>query len=282
VNQRYEFAGIVATTNSQGDFVAEGLVPGKYEFYLFPNQNGGMRVETGHGLDIIDQDVNGVTVKLVPGTSLSGVVVIESENKAVLAKLSELQMMAFTVNTKPNNGALNSSARSPIGPDGSFKLTGLSGGNMRMGMSTIANGYPPKGLSIARIERDGEEMSWLQGIDMKDGEQLTGLRVVLKYGDATLRGVVNVENGELPPDARIYVRLTKPGEKLSNFRSAQVDARGHFLIEGLPAGTYEVYASVFVAVQTQPPRTAMREVSVQDGLTTDVTLTIDLTPPQKP
>jgi protocatechuate 3,4-dioxygenase beta subunit len=282
VNQRYEFAGIVATTNSQGDFVAEGLVPGKYEFYLFPNQNGGMRVETGHGLDIIDQDVNGVTVKLVPGTSLSGVVVIESENKAVLAKLSELQMMAFTVNTKPNNGALNSSARSPIGPDGSFKLTGLSGGNMRMGMSTIANGYPPKGLSIARIERDGEEMSWLQGIDMKDGEQLTGLRVVLKYGDATLRGVVNVENGELPPGSRIYVRLTKPGEKLSNFRSAQVDARGHFLIEGLPAGTYEVYASVFVAVQTQPPRTAMREVSVQDGLTTDVTLTIDLTPPQKP
>jgi protocatechuate 3,4-dioxygenase beta subunit len=282
VNQRYEFAGIVATTNSQGDFVAEGLVPGKYEFYLFPNQNGGMRVETGHGLDIIDQDVNGVTVKLVPGTSLSGVVVIESENKAVLAKLSELQMMAFTVNTKPNNGALNSSARSPIGPDGSFKLTGLSGGNMRMGMSTIANGYPPKGLSIARIERDGEEMSWLQGIDMKDGEQLTGLRVVLKYGDATLRGVVNVENGELPPGSRIYVRLTKPGEKLSNFRSAQVDARGHFLIEGLPAGTYEVYATVYVTLQTQPPRTAMREVSVQDGVTTDVTLTIDMTPPQKP
>jgi protocatechuate 3,4-dioxygenase beta subunit len=282
VNQRYEFAGIVATTNSQGDFVAEGLVPGKYEFYLFPNQNGGMRVETGHGLDIIDQDVNGVTVKLVPGTSLSGVVVIESENKAVLAKLSELQMMAFTVNTRPNNGALNSSARSPISPDGSFKLTGLSGGNMRIGMSTIANGYPPKGLSIARIERDGEEMSWLQGIDMKDGEQLTGLRVVLKYGDATLRGVVNVENGELPPGSRIYVRLTKPGEKLSNFRSAQVDARGHFLIEGLPAGTYEVYATVYVTLQTQPPRTAMREVSVQDGVTTDVTLTVDMTPPQKP
>ena len=282
VGQRYEFVGIAAMTNSQGDFVAEGLVPGKYEFYLFPNQNGGMRVETGLGFDLVDQDVDGVTVKLVPGTSLSGVVVIESENKALLAKLSELQLTAFTVNTKPSNGALNSSARSPIAPDGSFKLTGLSGGNMRIGLSTIANGYPPKGFNIARIEHDGQEMSWVHGVDMKDGEQLTGLRVVLAYGNATLRGVVNVENGELPPGARIYVRLTRPGEKLSNLRTPQVDARGHFLIEGLPAGTYEVHASVVPGPQTQPARLAMREVSVQDGATTDVTLTIDLTPPQQP
>jgi len=281
VGQRYEFAGIVTTTNSQGDFVAEGLLPGKYEFYLFPNQNGGMRVETGLGVDIIDQDVSGVAVKLVPGTSLSGVVVIESENKALLAKLSELQLIAFTVNTKPNNGALNSSARSPIAPDGSFKLTGLSGGNMRIGIGALANGYPPKGFSIARIEHDGEEMSWSHGIEMKDGEQLTGLRVVLTYGNATLRGVVNVENGELPPGARFYVRLAKPGEKLSNLRTPQVDARGHFLIEGLAPGTYEVHAAV-AAPQMQPPRMAMREVSVQDGVTTDITLTINLTPPQKP
>jgi len=279
VGERYEFVSMGMTTNSQGDFVGEGLIPGKYEFYLFPNQNVGMRVET-FTFDIIDQDVSGLTVKLVQGTSLSGVVVIESENKALLAKLSELQLTAFTVNTKPSNGALNSSARSPIAPDGSFQLRGLSGGDMRIGISDLANGYPPKGFSIARIERDGVTLP-RGGIEMKDGEQLTGLRVVLSYGNATLRGVVNVENGELPPGGRIYVRLARPGEKLSNLRSPQVDARGHFLLEGIPAGTYEVHASVFLP-QMQAGRMTMREVTLQEGVTTDITLTIDLTPPQKP
>jgi len=231
--------------------------------------------------DITDQDVSGLTVKLVQGTSLSGVVVLETENKAAFAKLSELQLTAFTVNTKPNNGALNSSARSPIAPDGSFQLRGLSGGDMRIGISAISNGYPAKGFSIARIERDGVTLPRGVGIEMKDGEQLTGLRVVLSYGNATLRGVVNVENGELPPGARIYIRLTRPGEKLSNLRSPLVDARGHFFIEGLPPGAYEVHATVF-APQMQGGPTAMRAVSVQDGVTTDVTLTIDMTPPQKP
>ncbi|HEU4833330.1 MAG TPA: carboxypeptidase-like regulatory domain-containing protein [Pyrinomonadaceae bacterium] len=278
LNQRYEFVSMVMMTNSKGDFVGEGLIPGKYEFYLFPNQNVGMRVET-FTFDITDQDVSGLTIKLVQGTSLSGVVVLETENKAVLAKLSELQLTAFTVNTKPSNGALNSSARSPIAPDGSFQLRGLSGGDMRIGISAISNGYPPKGFSIARIERDGVTLP-RGGIEMKDGEQLTGLRVVLSYGNATLRGVVNVENGELPPGARIYVRLARPGEKLSNLRTPQVDARGHFFIEGLAPGTYEVHAAVS-APQMQP-RMVMREVSVQDGVTTDLTITIDLTPPQKP
>jgi protocatechuate 3,4-dioxygenase beta subunit len=278
VGQRFEFVSVVVTTNSQGDFVAEGLIPGKYEFYLFPNQNGGMRVENV-ALDIIDQDVSGVTVKLVQGASLSGVVVLESENKALLAKLSELQLTAFTLNTKANEGRMNSSARSPIAPDGSFQLTGLSGGTMHIMISALSNGYIPKGFNIARIEHEG--MTWGRTIDLKEGEQLTGLRVVLSYGNAALRGVVNVENGELPPGARIFIRLAKPGEKLSNLRQPQVDARGHFLIEGLPAGTYEVHASVALAPQ-MPPRMVMREVSVQEGVTTDITLTIDLTPPQKP
>jgi len=277
LGQRYEFVSMAVMTNSQGDFVAEGLIPGKYEFYLFPNQNGGMRVES-LAFDIIDQDVSGLTVKLVQGASLSGVIVLEGENKAVLAKLSEFKLQAFTVNTKPGNGALNSLAESPIAPDGSFQLRGLSGGTVMVSVS--ANGYSPKGFHIARIE--GVGMDWSSGFELKEGEQLTGLRVVLSYGSATLRGVVNVENGELPPGARIYVRLAKPGAKLSNLRWLQVDARGHFLVEDLAPGTYEVHASVVLSPQMQQPRMVMREVSLQDGVTTDLTLTIELTPQQKP
>jgi hypothetical protein len=265
------------TTNSQGDFVAEGLIPGKYGVYLFPNQGSGMRVDSTT-FDIIDQDLSGLTFKLMQGASLSGVVVFETDNKAALAKLSELQLRTFVVNPT-GGGGMGSSATSPIAPDGSFLLSGLPGGTAQIMIGAIGNPFPPKGFNIARIERDGVASG--RGVEIKDGEQVTGLRVVVAYGNATLRGVVTFENGELPPGGRIFVRLAKPGENLSNMRPPQVDARGHFLVEGLAAGAYEVHVSVS-AVQGMQVRNVKRDVSVQDGVTTDITIVVDMTPLQKP
>ena len=133
---------------------------------------------------------------------------------------------------------------------------------------------------MPRIERDGVAGLPSAGIELKDGEQLTGIRIVLTYGNATLRGVVNVENGTLPNGARVFVRLTKPGEKLSTPRFTEVDARGHFLSEYLVPGVYEVQATV--GGGGMPQRTVEREVNVQDGVVTDVTITLDLSTPPKP
>ena len=94
VGQRVEVANTLAMSNAQGEFVKEGLVPGKYSVFVFSNDEGGMRAEP-ITFDVIDQDVSGVTVKLVQGASLSGVVVLETENPAALAKLSELQLHAM-------------------------------------------------------------------------------------------------------------------------------------------------------------------------------------------
>ena len=177
---------------------------------------------------------------------------------------------------------MGSYATSPIAPDGSFLLSGLPGGKMNMMIGSNNNPYPPTGFNIARVEREGIS-SPPQGIEIKDGEQMTGMRVVLVYGAATLRGVVNLENGTLPEGARIFLRLVKSGETGSSLRPPQVDARGRFMAEGIPPGTYEVQASIGGAALMQP-RSAKREISLQDGVTTDITLTIDMSapPPPKP
>jgi hypothetical protein len=62
---------------------------------------------------------------------------------------------------------------------------------------------------------------------------------------------------------------------------SQADARHHFLIDGVPAGVYELSVQV-AAPNTRLPATAKREVNVQDGAVTEVSLTLDLTPPPKP
>ncbi|HSL54838.1 MAG TPA: carboxypeptidase regulatory-like domain-containing protein [Pyrinomonadaceae bacterium] len=278
VGERFEFVSTSATTNSQGDFVVEGLVPGKYSVYLHPNQKTGLRPDNST-FDIIDQDLSGLTLKLVQGAGLSGVVVLESENKAAHAKFPALQLHAWVTNSKGHAG-LGATAQSPIAPDGSFSMAGLPGGPVQFLFSgNPTNPLAAKGFSLARIERDGVALPD-KVIEIKEGEQLTGLRLVVAYGTATLRGILNAENGTLPDGARFYVRLTKPGEKLSNLRTPQVDARGHFLIENMVPGVYEVHVSVGGGGMQQ--RNTKRDVSLQDGVTTDLTITVDLSAPAKP
>jgi 5-hydroxyisourate hydrolase-like protein (transthyretin family) len=277
--ERSEFVSTFVTTNNQGEFIIEGLIPGKYGIFLFPTPNTGMRVEAST-FDIIDQDLTGLSVKLVQGASVSGVVVVENDNKAAIAKFPELQMRAYVMNPGiGTGGGLGGSTASPIAPDGSFLLTGLPGGMVNFMLGALNNPFPVKGFNVTRIERDGVPLP--RSLEVREGEQVTGIRVVLAYGNATLRGVVSFDNGELPNGARFFIRLTKSGQNLTNVRPPQVDARGHFLIEGLPAGTYEVHATVG-GVPGVPPRGVTREVNVQDGVITDMTITIEMPTPPKP
>jgi hypothetical protein len=156
-------------------------------------------------------------------------------------------------------------------------VQGLPGGALYFNVNGLSSPYSTKGFLILRLERDGVPVQ--RGIEIKDGEQLTGVRVVLGYGTGKLVGVVNLENGVLPNGARFYVRIHKLNQLLS-MRPPEVDARGHFLIEDLPAGVYEIQAGVTGV--TQLSRTVKREFSVQDGITTDITITIEQSQTQKP
>lgn len=274
---RNDFVNNFPTTTNQGDFVIEGLIPGKYGVFLLPNESNGRRLENV-SFDIIDSDLNGLTVKVMQGATLSGVVVLEGDNKAGLAKFSELKLYAYVTNAGGGTTVgFEGSSASPIAPDGSFNFTGLPGGIVNIMVSGMQSPMPAKGFNVARIEREG--LPGQRTIEIKEGEQLAGVRVVLTYGSGTIRGVVNVENGVLPNGARFFVRFTKSGEGPMNMRQPQVDSRGHFLVDGLPAGVYEVTASVSGGPQM---RTAKREVTVQDGVVTDVAITIDLTTAPKP
>jgi hypothetical protein len=156
-------------------------------------------------------------------------------------------------------------------------MSGMAPGSMYFLLGSGTSVAGPDGFSVVRIEHDGVVLT--RNIEIKEGDQLTGLRIVVAYGRAAVRGILTVENGPLPEGARIFVGLTKPGEM--NFRSATVDARGHFLIEGLPAGTYHLVAVAAGGV-IQPPRTVRQPLTVRDGEVADVTITIDLNAPVKP
>ena len=272
--QRLEYINNPLTANSHGEFVAEGLAPGRYTVFLFPNQNNDLRVER-FTFDIVNQDLTGLIVKLARGVSITGVVVLDNDDQAIFAKLLELQLRAYVTIRMENGVSFASSASSPIGPDGSFRVAGLPGGTINMLFGTAGVPMPPKGFTITRIERDG--VVSLRGLEVKDGEQLSGVRVFVSYGNATLSGVVTVDNGPLPPRGRISARLMKPGRTNSSLAQPIVDQRGRFLFEGIAPGTYEL--QTIVNLPGQRPRTINREVTLQDGQTTQVTINIDSSEP---
>jgi protocatechuate 3,4-dioxygenase beta subunit len=278
VAERYEFSDLSAVSNLQGNFTAEGLTPGKYGIMMFGNQNQEMRAEA-MTFDVVDSDVTGVTIRMIKGGSISGVVVLEPEDKRAFAKLVEFQLRAFVTAAPSTNSSSGSSIFSPIGPDGSFRLPGLSPGQVNFWLMAPFGGTQPKGFTVLRVEHNGAVSP--RGIELKESEQLTGVRIVMAYGTASIHGTVKIENGTQPEGGRMVVRLMRPGTPPAQIANSTVDARNQFLLEGIPPGVYEISIMVF-SPNNRPQVAAKREISVQDGVVNEVSMTVDLTQPPKP
>lgn len=265
VGDRVEYVSNIANSNARGEFTVEGLMPGKYGVYLFTDPSSELRAERTT-FDVIDQDVTGLTIKLAKGGTITGVVILESEDKTAHKKMLEMRLQGHV----ETYAGMSTASLSPIGPDGSFRLTGVPAGMTRFNILPQGR-YLPTAFVIARLERDGVV---LPAIEIKEGETIAGVKVFVRYGTASIRGVVTFENGTLPQGSRVMVRLSKPGEPLPYNRQAEVDARGHFFIDNLPTGIYELKATIY----GRHPRTLeqKKDVSVTDGAATNVMFTIDL------
>jgi hypothetical protein len=163
----------------------------------------------------------------------------------------------------------------PIAPDGSFRLTGLSPGKT---MIYLSSRNQANGLAIARIELDGTEQSG--GIDVGPGQQITGVRILLSYGAGSIRGRVRVQGGTLPDSAPLMVsarNTARPGPFAS--KSARVDARGLFVIQGLADGEYELTLLLMGNIPGRPARglrPPQQRVTVTQNAPADVVFVLDL------
>ena len=268
--------GASSATNDRGEFLVEGLLPGNYVVFAMSQAEAGSETYSDAvEFTVSDADVSGLEVKLKRGASVAGVVAIEgTSDRATLARL--LREFRLAAHAEPSRGALSppNFANVQVAPDGAFRVGGLRPGRLRLG-----TGWPQvKGLTLTRVEVGGVEQR--DSLEVAEGAQLTNVRVVLTYGNSTVRGQINVTNGALAADARlvVFARRAAPGEDPQDGdmgRGAQVDARGRFLMQGLPAGEYYVSARVFTPQGLRSP-SARQHVSVPEGGEVNVTLNLDL------
>ncbi len=271
-NSTSHSTGSIPNTNMKGEFRAESLSPGKYTVSISRFRES-LRADPVT-FDVLDQDVTGLLIKTSMGASLAGTVVIQgSPQDSGLQKIAPLFIAAHG-RDEPRQGGFDRHV--PVKPDGSFHLSGLEAGTIHL---SLGGGGMNRGIAISQIERDGVVQP--DGIPIQNGEQVTGLRVIVTIGAGTIRGRVKIENGTLQPDWRLFVNLVKLGEQ-STGMSPEVDARGHFIAAGLTSGSYEIEAFVYMPRSGQRTPSPKQLVTVADVVVSEVTITVDLTQNPRP
>lgn len=257
-----------AVSNARGEFRFEKLSPGSYAAMIRPEANVDLRADQVR-FEITDADVTGLVMTVKKAASVSGVIVIEgSDDKGMREQLRMTGVSVSMANPVSDRGGWGLYAR--FADDGSFRIGGLPAGTANFYISSSSR------FRIVRVERDGVIQP--RGVEIRERENVTGIRLVATFANASIRGTIQVQNGTLPPNAQFSVWLTKVGEDpYQNYssNSTQVDARGQFVIEGLMPGNYELNTGVFLPGVRENPH-KKQEVVVTGGVVTNVTVTIDL------
>ena len=271
------------SSNVNGEFRIPNAMPGRY--IVAPSNDP---VSNTYGdpisIDVKDEDVTGLKIPMHSASTLSGIVTIEGNLDTPIADvLSKLRISADTLSDKPTRSGVTST----INADGGFRITGIRPGKVRL-FSYLPRAGPPA-LRLLRIERNGMELR--DGVDVRSGEDIHGLRLVLGTGSSVLRGDVKIEGGPLE-GVNLYVMYRPTNGAPGTFYRAELDARRHFVIKGLTPGDYELMIGP-MSVEISGERgsrmmdrmpTVRQTVGVAAGTDTEVTLVMTLTPerPSRP
>jgi hypothetical protein len=267
---------IARNNNAAGEYQLQDLIPGRYAVFAF--SRGDLNY-TGDPtpFEVANKDLKGVDIKVLPGATISGQVVVEgTADPAVLARLTKtaVWVMVGMPHEHKDIGPLN------LNSDGTLRIQGLPAGRAQLQLRPV---YPAqREFSIQRVERDGVVQTG--GIELKDREEVTGVRLVLAHGTGTVHGQLTIHGGELPTGTRFRVnaRQIVPGA-MGYGSQVEVDMRSsQFFFDNLPVGNYEIsllplLPPTFYENHPHPRYPPTKQsVTVTEGSQAEVNLVFDL------
>lgn len=264
-----------ARSDAKGEFRLEGLLPGKLMLFvnLDKESKDFSEVEIR---EISDGDIHDVELKIRQGGSISGVIVIEgASDPTVLSKLSKLEILSSVITKQLDPPSLR---KTKANTDGSFRITGLRPGKVHISM---AQNSMSRSFSVLRIERGGTVMSWNDGIEIGQGENISDVRIVAGYAGSAIQGEVKIIGATMPANQRLTINARYLNDRQRVQELAETDARGQFVFENLLPGEYELSISpihgsdVDSRLSTAIPQ-VLRKVIVSPNGRSAVSLEIDL------
>lgn len=233
-----------ATTDLQGTFRVDGLLPGRYR--LIAGRGRGQEPQIASAsVEVIDRDIQGLTLALGSGASITGRIVSENQE-------STLNWRRISVVTRPAEGGGRGfgfggrgrpgGGGRPIEEDFSFRISNLPGGLYRLSVN-----LPPGNHYVESIRAQGQDIVG-RLIELNDHDQLSGVEVRVSPNGSRISGrVESEEDGRAVDGATVLVFAADPQQRgsFSRFtRTTQTDQAGRYSLEGLAPAEYLVCALV--------------------------------------
>jgi hypothetical protein len=222
---------IVTLNANRGEF-SFSAPPGAYDFAGIVPSGGFGKI----GLDIVDRDLIGVTLSILPPVTIPGKISIDGPaidfSKLRIVTLPDNRLNAELGNIGISIGSLTQRS---IAADGAFNLP-VNGGN-RVHLSVLAL---PAGVFLADIQQDGASV-YDSGFDV--GAETHPVQLLLRADGATVKGRIVSSSGK--PLANATVVLVPPEGRRQNrvlFRNATTDNNGNFTLSGVAPGEYKVFS----------------------------------------
>ena len=188
-------------------------------------------------LTVTGDDVNGIALTTAVGGTARGMVRFEGGPPPAAPPSTT---SVYAVDT--SNSGLPMSSTGQVKPDWTFELKGLAG------RRALRVGGLPSGWMLKGIRVDGTDVTD-SGLDVKPGQEISDLEVILTNKVTEISGSVQDGKGAATDDFAVLVFPSDPqhwGWQSRHVRVARPDQNGRFLISGLPDGTYLAVALEYV------------------------------------
>jgi Carboxypeptidase regulatory-like domain len=253
VNQEYRgpnnmmmFGMSGTTVAADGTFTIKNLAPGDYKLVVRAATEGKIPLqqvqETATApITVSGVDLDNITLVTSAGWSVSGQVVDERGGVPGVAR-DRIRITARPVNgdSDPRMGG-GSPDSGRVKDDWTFAVSSVFGAaRIRVNL--------PDGWMVKAVLHDGRDIADTL-IDMKSGEELAGVQVIVTNKVTTVSGLLTDDKGAPVADGTVIVfadETEKWSEDSRFVRSARPDQEGQYQIKGLPPGQYLAVAIDYV------------------------------------
>lgn len=267
-NEQFE-SRRVAQAASDGRFAVPNLAPGHYLVSAYVQSESGPRRSRFAELQLDNADRAGISLVLMPGETLTGVIKIEGDP----AKTAPSERM--TIRLEPAEDGHGFGAEQPqpanVRPDGSFQIDQVFPRKLRFRVLSLPENAYVKSVKLDDAEvRDGE-------LDLSQGVNGARLRVTVSRNGGQLTGNVLGEDGGPLRSSLAFVCLAETPSDLMRNSLKLVDNGSKFVYTGLHPGKYHLIAidpgqpgDWQTAAETLFPKAPVIEIREGDRIEKDV------------
>jgi hypothetical protein len=226
-----------ATIGDDGRFTLANISPGHYKLEV---TEGAPEVAI-LPIDVASVDVDNIAVTGSTGGAVSGTVAADSgalpKTESIRIRISPRLMGQPEPIKLGTFGPAAGLGTAELSPDGTFSIEHVFG-PARFTVTV------PDGWAVKAILHDGRDVTDAP-VDLKSGERLTDLQVVLTHRVTILSGQLVDDNGTPTPDGTVVVFAVERDKWFEDsrfVRAIRPDQQGNYQLMGLPPGDYWVAA----------------------------------------